>query len=149
MLLKDICTLDAVCCNPNTTVLAAARLMRERHAGDVIVVDDPQGGQTPIGVVTDRDIVVEVLGKELDPAKITVREIMRTPVVVAGTSEDASQAIERMKLHGVRRLPLVDERLKLAGVICLDDLLGRLAGDAAALAEIVSREQARERRMRR
>ena len=149
MLLKDICTLDVVCCNPTTTVLAAARLMRHRHVGDVIVVDDPQTDQTPIGLVTDRDIVVEVLGKELDPAKVTVREIMRTPVVVAGTSEDVAQAIERMKLHGVRRIPIMDENLKLAGVVCLDDLLARLASDAAALAAIVSHEQDRERRMRR
>jgi CBS domain-containing protein len=149
MLLKDICTVEAVCCKPNTTVLAVARLMRQRHVGDVIVVDDPQSDQTPIGVVTDRDIVVEVLGKELDPSKVTVREIMRTPVVVAGTSEDASQAVERMKLHGVRRIPIMDENLKLAGIVCLDDLLGRLASDAAALAEIVSHEQDRERRMRR
>lgn len=149
MLLKEICTLDVVYCDPNITVLAAARLMRQRHVGDVIVVDDPKNDQTPIGMVTDRDIVVEVLGKELDPAKVAVREIMRTPVVVASTSEDVSRAIERMKVHGVRRIPVMDEHRKLAGVLSLDDLLRQFATDAAALAEIVSSEQNREHRLRR
>ncbi len=149
MLLKEICTPDVVQCTPETTALALARLMRERHVGDVVVVEDAQGDRTPIGVVTDRDIVVEVLGRERDPAKISAREIMRKPVVIARTTEDAAQAIERMRAHGVRRIPVMDEQGKLSGIVCLDDLLKLLAADAGALADIISREQDRERRIRR
>ena len=149
MLLKDICTPDVVHCTPEITALALARLMRERHVGDVVVVEDEDGDQTPIGVITDRDIVVEVLARERDPAKTRAREIMRKPVVIARTTEDAALAIERMKAHGVRRIPVMDEQHKLAGIVCLDDLLKQLAADAAALAEIVSREQDREHRGRR
>lgn len=149
MLLKEICAPDAVCCAADRSVLHAARLMREHHVGDLIVVEDPESDPSPIGVVTDRDIVVEVLGKELDPARVTLRQIMHTPVVIASMTEDVTQALERMKFHGVRRIPVVDESSKLVGVLALDDLLKRLAADAASLAEVVAREQEREHRIRR
>lgn len=149
MLLKEICTPDVVHLPDDATAATAARLMRERHVGDVVIVEDTEGDQTPIGVITDRDLVVEVLAKERDPAKVKVREIMRTPVVIARTSEDAHTALERMKAHGVRRIPVMDEYMKLAGILCLDDLVKRLATDAAALAEVIIREQDREHRARR
>lgn len=149
MLLKDLCTPDVISCTGDSTVLHAARLMRQHHVGDVVVVDEAETDQSPIGVVTDRDIVVEVLGKELDPARVTLRQIIRTPVVIASTSEDIAQAVERMRYHGVRRIPVVDESSRLAGILCLDDLLKRLAADAAILAEVVTREQDREHRARR
>ena len=149
MLLKELCTPDVISCAPDRSVLHAARLMRQHHVGDIIVVEDPETDQSPIGVVTDRDIVIEVLGKELDPARVPLRQIMRTPVVIASMSEDVSQAVERMKFHGVRRIPVVDENSKLIGILCLDDLLKRLAADAATLAEVVAREQDREHRARR
>ena len=65
MLLKVACTANVVCCGPQTTVLQAASLMRQRHVEDLIVVDDPEDEGMPLGIVTDRDIVVEVLGKGL------------------------------------------------------------------------------------
>lgn len=146
MLLQDLCTPDVVSCAPDRSALHAARLMRQHHVGDVVVVE---ADQSPVGVVTDRDIVVEVLANELDPAKVTLRQIMRTPAVIASTSEDIAQAIERMKAHGVRRIPIVDAAARLAGILCLDDLLKRLATDAATLVEVVLREQDREHRTRR
>lgn len=149
MLLKEICTPDVVYCVEDASAAAAARLMRERHVGDVVIIEDLEGDQTPLGLVTDRDLVVEVIAKERDPAKVKVREIMRAPVVVARTSEDAHQALERMKAHGVRRIPVLDDDMKLSGILCLDDLIKRLAADAAALAEVIVREQDREHRTRR
>lgn len=149
MLLKDLCTPDVVSCAADRSALHAARLMRQHHVGDVIVVEDVETGQSPIGIVTDRDIVVEVLGKELDPGRVTLRQIMRAPAVMAGVSEDVAAAVERMKAHGVRRIPVVDDDSRLIGILCLDDLLKRLAIDAANLADIVAREQDREHRTRR
>jgi CBS domain-containing protein len=149
MLLKEICTPDVVCCSPETTVLAAARLMRQRHVGDLVVVDDPEGDQSPLGMVTDRDLVVEVLAQERNPAQLTVRDVMRKPVVIAGCNEDAAQAVERMKLHGVRRIPVMGNDRKLAGIISLDDLLVQLAAETKTLVDVVAREQGREHRVRR
>ncbi len=150
MRLNEICTPDVVCCSPETSVLAAARLMRQRHVGDLVVVDGDAGGdQTPLGMVTDRDIVVEVLAQERDTAAVTVREIMRAPVVIARGTEEASEAIERMRLHGVRRIPVMGEDRRLAGIVSLDDLLKQLAAAANTLVDIVEREQGREQRTRR
>ena len=123
MLLKEVCVLDVASCGRDASILEAARLMRQHHTGDLIVVDDPGGDRVPLGIVTDRDIVVEVLANELDPAKTTVAEIMSARLVIAGADEDISVAIERMRLHGVRRLPVVDD----AGCLIGDRHSGRRA----------------------
>lgn len=149
MKLKELCTPDVVSCTAEINALHAARLMRDHHVGDLVILDENSEDGTPIGIVTDRDIVVEVLAKELDPAKVTLREIMRVPLVLARASEEVEQALERMRTHGVRRVPVLDDEGKLAGIISLDDLLMRLAADAGALAQIIAREQDREHRLRR
>lgn len=150
MLLYEMCTPEVIYCTPQTTVLAAARLMRERHVGDIVVVDDnDEGDQIPLGMLTDRDIVIEVLALGRDPEAVTVREIMHKPAVIARSNEDISQAIERMKVHGVRRLPVLGDDRRLAGIVTLDDLLRQLASDASQLVEIMVREQGREHRTRR
>ena len=149
MSLKDLCTPEVVHCTAQTTALGAAVLMRQKHVGDLVVVDDLDGDQNPIGMVTDRDVVIEVLGKELDPRTVTVREIMRTPVVVARDDEEISQVLERMKTHGVRRVPVMGAHRKLIGIVCLDDLLKQLAADINVLVDVISREQGHEHRSRR
>lgn len=146
MMLKDICTVDVVYCGREATMMEVAHLLRGRHTGDVVVVDDPDGERIPAGLVTDRDIVVKVLGAGLDPCKITAGEIMHTPLVSASETEDSSQAIERMRKHGVRRLPVTGVRGRLIGIVSLDDLLRLMAADFVSLVHIVSKEQDLEHR---
>jgi CBS domain-containing protein len=149
MILKEFCTVDVVCCSGSTRVVEAARLMREKHVGDLIVVSDTGDGRFPMGIVTDRDIAVEVLGNGLDPSMTLLSSMVRTPLVIAQESEDSSQAIERMRTHGVRRLPIVDGQGFVVGIVTLDDLLRLLVADADALLQIMEKGQARERRTRR
>jgi CBS domain-containing protein len=149
MLLKEMCTSDVVCCRPQTSALDAARLMRHRHVGDVVVVDDPEQQRVPLGVVTDRDLVIEVLGNDRDAAATTLSALVRTPVVIARDSEDASAVIERMRTHGVRRIPVVDERGALVGIVTLDDLLKALVSEMHTLLETETRAQRREQSVRR
>ncbi len=150
MLLIEICTPDVLYCSPQTSILAAARIMRERHVGDLVVVDEGEEGEhIPLGVITDRDIVVEVLATGRDSEQLTVSDIMRRPAVIARSHEDVSAAVERMRTHGVRRIPVLGDDRRLAGIVCLDDLLRQLASDAAQLVEIMAREQGREHRTRR
>jgi CBS domain-containing protein len=150
MLLSEICTPDIVYCGPETTVLAAARMMRTQHVGDLVVVDETEeGDHVPLGIVTDRDLVVEVLAQAKSPQTVLVRDIMRKPAVIARSNEDISQALDRMKIHGVRRIPILGDDRRLAGIISLDDLLRQLASDAKQLVEVVAREQSHEHRMRR
>jgi CBS domain-containing protein len=149
MLVNEICVLDVASCGRDAGILEAARLMRQHHTGDLIVVDDPDGNRVPVGIVTDRDIVVEVLANGLDLAETKVAEIMSSKLVIAGAEEDSSDAVERMRLHGVRRLPVVDHAGRLMGIVTLDDMLTLHAAQAAALADIVSKEQRREHRAKR
>lgn len=149
MLVKDICTLDIAACGRDLSILEAACMMRQHHTGDLVVVDDPMGDRTPAGIVTDRDIVVEALANELDTAKTPVSTIMSSKLVIANANEDVFDAMERMRVHGVRRLPVVDHSGSLIGIVTLDDILTLQAGHFATLAGIVSKEMDREHRSRR
>ena len=149
MLLKDVCVLDVACCGRATGIIEAARLMRQHHCGDLVVVDDPNEERVPVGILTDRDIVVQVLGNELDPAKTTVAQVMSHALVIAQESEDTAVAVERMHAHGVRRLPVVNRVGSLIGVFTLDDAMRLHAGRAAELVEIAAKGQTHERRTRR
>ncbi len=149
MTLNDICTLNVAFCARDTNLLQAARLMREKHTGTLVVVDDPEGQRTPAGIVTDRDIVVEALANDLDPATTSVAKIMGNRLVIGNATETFHDAIERMRLHAVRRLPVIDRSGRLVGIVTLDDLLTLHARQADALAEIVAKEQTHEQRARR
>lgn len=149
MLLSALCQLDVACCGVQTTILEAAHLMRHKHVGDLVVVGNDPDDRAPIGIITDRDIVVEVLGAGLDPAKTCVGDVIRRPVVLVHQDEDSAQALEQMHVHGVRRIPVVDGAGRLVGIITADDILKCLATDANRLAETVSKEQTHEQRARR
>ena len=80
---SEICTPEVVFCEPQTTILEAAQLMRSSHVGSLVVTEKPNGERVPVGIVTDRDLVVEVMATELDPATLTVGDIM-APALVTG-----------------------------------------------------------------
>lgn len=149
MLLKDICTMEAVCCGRRTRALGAARLMRQHHVGDLIVVDDPEEERTPIGIITDRDLVLEVLGNGLDPATTEVASLLHRTLVIADESEDTAQVIDRMREHGVRRMPVVNNQGGVVGIVTLDDLLRVLVADASALLEVMAKGRRQEQRAHR
>lgn len=149
MQLKDLCVLDVACCTRELSIAAAARLMRQHHTGDLIVVDDADEEREPVGIITDRDIVLEVVARDRDPGKTTVGEVMSNRLVVASQSEDLTQALERMATHGVRRLPVVDDERYVLGIVTLDDVLREHAGQAKQLLNVVTTEQMHEQRTRR
>ena len=149
MKLKELCVLDVACCHKDTTIADAARLMRQHHTGDLIVVDESDGVREPVGIVTDRDIVMEVIAKSHDPDRTLVGQVMASPLVLAAGSENVATAIERMRAHGVRRLPIVDDNDAILGFLTLDDLYRALAEHTAALAAIVAKGQTKESRGRR
>jgi CBS domain-containing protein len=126
-------------------VAAAAKLMRYGHIGSLVVVEQMNGGKRiPIGIVTDRDIVVEVIATGLDPVVITVGDIMEPELVVGRESDSVLETLEIMRFKGVRRLPTVDREGQLVGIVTVDDLLEILAEQLNELATIVAREQSHE-----
>jgi len=122
--------------------------MRHKHVGDVVVVSDEEGGRMPVGVVTDRDLAIEVLGSGRDAAQTPLSELMRHPVVIATDSEDDSVVAERMRFHGVRRIPVVDKHGTLVGIVTLDDLLRLQLSEMQNLLASQAKAQRREQTSR-
>ncbi len=150
MSIGEICSRETVFTTRETTVATAARLMRHHHVGTLVVVEQMNGGKrVPVGIVTDRDVVVEVMATGLDPNAITVGDIMGQELVTARESEGVLETMQIMRYKGVRRLPIVDKDGQLVGIVSIDDLLEVLAEEFSELAKIMAREQARETSSRR
>ena len=146
----EVCMHDPVTATRETTVAAAARLMRENHVGSVIVVDRIEDGlRLPLGIVTDRDLVVEVTATGLDPETITVGDIMGPELVTILAAKDVTAAVRYMRTKGVRRLPVVNDAGRLVGLASFDDVLEFVVDDLVELAKTPSIEQSREARQRR
>ena len=144
----EICSRDVVVVPRDETVQSAAKLMRHNHVGTVVVVDEKNGRRTPVGIVTDRDVVIEVTAVDLNPNVITVGDIMGPELVTVRDDEGAFEAMDIMRRKGVRRLPVVDREGGLAGIISVDDLLGVLSEEMSAMRRIVERERAHEQSRR-
>lgn len=143
-----LCTAETICCARDETVQGAALLMRRHHVGDIVVVDDPDGERAPLGIVTDRDIVVSVIALGLDPLGLLVSDIMSDDLLVADSRDDVTVVIERMRLRGIRRVPVVAGDGRLAGIVSVDDLLGFLVEEMEDLSRISPYQQQHERRAR-
>lgn len=140
-----VCSRDVVFTTRDATVAATAMLMRQNHVGCVVVVEQLNGGKRlPIGMVTDRDIVIEVIAPGLDVDTITAGDIMTTELVTVAESEGLLETMEIMRYKGVRRIPVVDSNGQLVGIASIDDLLEVLAEELSELAKIVSRERVHE-----
>ncbi len=149
MPIGDICIREVVVVKLDDTVLEAARLMRLHHVGDVVVVQDEiDGGQLALGIVTDRDIVMDVVAPELDPRIITVGDIMALDFFTINESAGILETIQYMRSKGIRRLPVVNDQGCLAGIVTLDDLLVLLSDEFGFLARLVERERQIETSMR-
>jgi CBS domain-containing protein len=145
MRIGEICTLQTVHCKRDTTVQQAALLMRNHHVGDLIVVEQPNGEQVPVGIITDRDIVVSVIALGLDPASLLVSDIMTEELLTATEDEDVYETIELMRFKNIRRLPVVNSLGGLSGIVSVDDLLEFLAEEMGELSRISSGQQAQEK----
>jgi CBS domain-containing protein len=142
----QICTHEVVTTTPSANVADAARLMRDRHVGSLVVVETREDARRPVGIVTDRDIVVEVTALDLDPRDVTVGEMMGLGVslVTALDTDGIRETLELMRHHGLRRIPIVNWRGNLVGIVAVDDIVKVLADDLAAVAAVGARERARE-----
>ena len=118
-----------------------ASQMRYDHVGSLVVVD---AEQTPIGMITDRDIAIEVVARGLDPKQLTVSGIMTAPVVTAAPDESMVVALARMREFGIRRLPIVDDDGKLVGVISNSNLVEELSSLLEGLVRNIHSSKTRE-----
>ena len=149
MTLGDICTRNVVLAPKTEMIVDAAKRMRTSHVGDLVVCESRNGRHFPIGIVTDRDIVVSVVAG--DPEHINcllVSDVMSDDLVTAHEHDNIEAGLKKMEAAGVRRLPIVDTDGALVGILTLDDMLRYLTAQQSELVATVAREQRRERQYR-
>jgi CBS domain-containing protein len=136
MSLERICTKGVVTISADANALEAAKLMQSKHIGCLIVID----GSRPIGILTDRDILLKVVANEQKPVETAVKKIMTANPTMVNVNYDMLDAVRLMHTRGVRRLPVVDEHRHLLGIITMDDLLTTFSAEVASLAGAVQKE---------
>jgi CBS domain-containing protein len=142
-------------CNPNVATVAAttgigdaAALMRDQHVGDLIVTERRGGATVPVGILTDRDIVVGVIAKRVSPDAVTVGDAMTRKLLTVREDASLEFALREMRRYGVRRAPVVRANGDLVGVIAVDDVIQHLAVQLGRLADLIRFEQDAELRAR-
>jgi len=144
MPISELCNREVVIVPRNASVQDAARLMRQHHVGDLIVVEKHNGSQVPVGIVTDRDLVLEVMAPDVDKAAVTVGDIIGQKLVSVRENTGVFESIQYMRAQGVRRLPVVDSHGSLVGILTLDDMLELLSEELLELVKVVRHEQQKE-----
>jgi CBS domain-containing protein len=126
----DLCQRNVVTVRPDEDLATAAWIMRERHVPCLVVVESvAQGGWRPVGMLSDRDIVTKVIACDCDPRSVVTADAM-TPIVSVRVGITARDAWQRMRAARVRRVVMLDERGRLAGILALDDLFDRIESHA-------------------
>lgn len=148
MPLGEVCNREVVFITREGSIRDAIGLMRSHHVGAVMVVDEIQGRRMPVGVLTDRDIVLELLAKDVELDKVSAGDMMNRELLTAREEDDILDTIKRMRSAGVRRLPVIDSEGCLAGIVTVDDLIDLIAEQLTDLTRLIANEQSMESRSR-
>ena len=148
MRVGEFCNREVVVIEEDKSITEAAVIMREYHVGDVIVVKRLEGKQAPMGILTDRDIALEIVAKGTDPERISVGDAMSFDLTTVSEDDDLMHAIEIMRDKGVRRVPVVDVDNRLVGIMTVDDVLDLLSEILIDIAHLVDRQRRREEKTR-
>lgn len=149
MPIGEFCNREVIVADRDTSVFEAAQLMREYHVGCLVVVESLDGPRRPIGLVTDRDIVMEVVAENVAPETVKLGEIISGKLSTIHVTDGVYDTLRYMREHGFRRMPVVNELGELAGIVSMDDYLGLLAEEMTELTRLIAREQGRESTLRR
>jgi len=148
MKVGDFCKRQVVTVERDETILDAAKLMRWHSVGEVVAIDREGGRRSPLGVLTDREIVVEFLAQEIDVSKVSVGEVMDLDLQVVSEEEGLIELVASMRTRGVQRLPVVNARGDLVGILTLDDVMEVLEEQLASLVGLLGSERLPERDLR-
>lgn len=138
MRVADICSHRVICVNEDATVFDAAELMRHQDVGALVVTRN--GTRKALGIVTDRDLVMRVIAADKKPRDVSVAEIMTLSLATCRADHDLLDALELMRTRGIRRVPVLDARSQLIGIVTTDDVIGALAEHVMDLARSVLSE---------
>lgn len=144
----QLCNRTVITATPDTSILEAARLMRDNHVGSLVVIKDNEGHAEPAGIVTDRDIVIELIAKAVPVEDVTVGDIMSFALLKVTEDETVFDTAQRMRCRGVRRVPVVTKTGELAGILALDDIMSLLGEELSMLSKLTQRETEQEAKKR-
>ena len=148
MSVGQYCNRHVITTDRATEIREVARMMRHHHVGTVVVVERRGDKDYPIGIITDRDLVVEMLAQNLSPETVTVSDVMSSQLITAREDENFWRMLDRMSAKGVRRLPVIDDDGALVGILTVDDILTALAVGLSDMTRLVQREIAKEAQQR-
>lgn len=144
----ELCNRSVVIAARDLPVQKAAELMRTYHVGCVVVVEEGALGARPLGILTDRDIVLAVVAKEVDARSLRVSEVMSADLLVVREGDSILEALPRMRNRGIRRVPVVDAAGSLVGILAVDDMLEAVAEQLDEIVHAIGRERLHEGRAR-
>ncbi|MBI3299067.1 MAG: CBS domain-containing protein [Elusimicrobia bacterium] len=130
MKVKEIMTKSPSFCTPNTSLLAAARMMCEGDCGELPVLDSAQT-MRPIGVITDRDITCRAVAQGKNPLTLRVEGCMSRPAVTVTAEVDVDDCCELLEQHQIRRVPVIDEKGRLCGIVSQADIARKVSAHKA------------------
>lgn len=130
------------------SIQQAAGLMRDHHVGCLVVVRENEDRVEPAGIVTDRDIVVELIAKGIPIDEVTVGDIMSFALLKVCEDDSIFECAQRMRSRGVRRVPVITNNGALAGILALDDILSLLGEELSLLCKLTEREAEQEAKKR-
>lgn len=140
----EYCNRNVVVIEKTESVREAINLMRKNHVGDVVVVEMRENTSIPLGILTDRDIVVEILAEDVDLDAVNVGDVMSYQLVTVNEDTKLLDAIKQMRVKGVRRLPVVNGSGELQGILSTDDLLELVVEQLSDIVGLVSKEMTNE-----
>jgi CBS domain-containing protein len=136
----EYCNRDVVVIEKTEPVREAIQLMRHNHVGDVVVVEKRENASIPLGILTDRDIVVEILAEDVDLDTVNVGDVMSYQLVTVNKDTKLLDAVKLMRIKGVRRLLVINEQGELLGILSVDDLLELVAEQLTDIVSLISNE---------
>lgn len=148
MKVGDYCKRAVVAIASNADAAQAAKMMRQHHVGFLIVHREGDELKKPVGVLTDRDLVVGVMARDVDPHAVTVDDVMSREPLTANDGDELSDMLQAMRLAGFRRVPVLDFRGALMGIMAIDDAIAVVTELMCDIAGSIKSEQRQEWRAR-
>lgn len=139
MTINKLGTSNVIKIEASATVVEAAKLMQKHNIGNIVVLESEEADE-PVGILTDRDIAVEIVANEIDPRALCVADVMNRDLLVLKNYRGIQEALDMMSAKGVRRAPIVNDANKIVGIASIDDLLILIADELGSLAKLVRKQ---------
>jgi CBS domain-containing protein len=149
MTVGEVCVREVAIVRKRDSVIEAAKRMREYHVGNVVVVEDRGPDLIPVGILTDRDIVVSIVARDPDRlGSLVFGDVMTFELLTAREDESLHGVLKRMCTRGIRRIPVVNQSGGLAGIVAVDEVLEYVSEKMSDLVRLMTKQRQLERQER-